>query len=64
MNLTYKELLIQLKGLTENELNQNVTISLDLSQETVPIKDFVQIKDDDFLSDVLDDGHWVLTADF
>ena len=64
MNLTYKQLLEKLKSLNEEQLNQNVTVSLDLTEEAVPVKDLVTVNDGDFLDGVLDVGHAVLSVDF
>jgi len=64
MKLTYKQLAAKLKTLSEEQLNQDVTVSLDISQEAIPVKDICFIKDDDFLADVLDENHLVLTIDF
>lgn len=64
MNITYKQLIEKLKTLNEEQLNQNVTVYLDLSEEAIPVKDMVFIEEGDFLDGVLDKGHAVLTVDF
>ena len=64
MNLTYKELAEQISKLTPEQQAMNVTISCDISQEALPAKELHVINDDDFLADVLDPKHPVITIDF
>ena len=62
--MTYKQLETQLKRLSPEQLEMDVTISLDLSKEAIPAKYLHEICDDDFLEDVLDVGHPIIAIDF
>jgi hypothetical protein len=62
--ITYKQLFEKLKTLNEEQLNQNVTVSLNISEEAIPVKDLVIVQKDDILDDILDVGHAVLSVDY
>ena len=62
--MTYKELQTKLKWLSEEQLNQDVTVSCDIAQECFVVKEIYCIQPDDFLADILDEKHPVLTIDF
>ena len=62
--MQYKELLTKLKWLTPEQLEQDVTVSCDISKECFTVKEIHCIEPDDFLADVLDEKHPVLTIDF
>jgi len=65
MALTYKELADKILALPEENQKQNVTISMDLSEEVVPVEIFWQINADDRVcGGILDSGHPVLTCHF
>lgn len=64
MSLTYKELAEQISKLTPEQQNTNVTVSCDIAEEALPVKELHVIGDDDFLAGVLDPEHPVLTIDF
>jgi len=62
--ITFRQLKQALDGLTESELGQTATVSLDISEEAIGIKSVHKISDHDFLAGTLDEGHVVLTVDF
>lgn len=62
--MSYKELQTKLKWLSEEQLNQDVTVSCDISQECFAVKNIHCLEPGDFLADVLDKKHPVLTIDF
>ena len=63
--MTYQDLKNQLSRLTPEQLQMDVTISLDISQEAIPASTGLYIiGEDDFLGDVLDVGHPVIPVDF
>jgi len=62
--MTYLELAQKLDCLTPEQMQMDVTVSCDLSEEAVPVKFFYVIQKDDILDGVLDVGHPVLTVDF
>jgi hypothetical protein len=62
--MTYKELRTKLDQLPKEQLNQDVTVSCDISNECFAVKEIHCIEPDDFLADVLDEKHLVLTIDF
>ncbi len=57
--ITYRQLLEKLQTLNEEQLNQTATVSLDESDEMVPIECVSEA-----MSDVLDEGHIVLGVAF
>ena len=62
--MTYKELQTKLNWLSDEQLNQDVTVSCDISKECFAVNNIHCIMPDDFLADVLDEKHPVLTIDF
>lgn len=50
--------------MTPEQQEMDVTVSMDLSEEAVPVKDVHVVLEDDVLGDVLDKNHPVLTVDF
>jgi hypothetical protein len=62
--LTYRQLLEKLLTLSDSELNQTATVSLDIAEESVSINYVAEIQKGDFLEGVLDDGHIVLGVNF
>lgn len=56
--MTYKELLEFLKTLTDDELEQNVTVYLSSNDEYIPVIE----TDKTVENDVLDDGHVIITV--
>ena len=62
--MTYKELLNSLSQLTPEQLEQSVTVSLDLSEEVCQVNEVIEIDENDILGNILDAGHIVLTVDF
>lgn len=51
--------------MSDARLDDDVTVSMDLSEEVVPVKYIHPIKDDDLVcGGVLDAGHFVLAVDF
>lgn len=64
MHITYRELLEKLKVIPDERLDDIATVSLDLSEEAMPVTDLVEVLRGDILDGVLDIGHWVLTIDF
>lgn len=62
--MTYRELQTKLKWLKPEQLNQDVTVSCDISKECFAVKEIHCVESDDFLADVLDEKHPVLTIDF
>ncbi len=57
--MTYRDLLQKLTDLTEEQLNQNVTVFFKYADEYVPIEG-MKIADED---DVLDKGHPYMVAE-
>lgn len=64
MPITYRELLAYLKNLTEKELDQTATVSLEISEEALPVKYAIKTQEGDMHEGVLDTGHVVLGVDF
>lgn len=64
MNITYRQLQAKLLTLTPEQLDTNVTVSCDVSEEAFTVKDLVTITEDDVLSEILDCDQPVLTIDF
>lgn len=64
MNLTYQQLLDRLKKLSKEELNQNVSIAMDNSEEVLPVKKVDLSMKGDWTDDILDRNHVVLRVDF
>lgn len=64
MNITYRQLIEKLKTIPAERLDDNATVSLDLTEEAIPVKDLVIVQKGDFLDGVLDVGHAVLSVDF
>lgn len=62
--ITYRELLEKLQTLTDKQLEQTATVSLDLSEEAIAINYVSEIQKGDFLDGVLDAGHIVLGVNF
>ena len=55
--MTYKELLNSLSQLTPEQLEQSVTVSLDLSEEVCQVNEVIEIDENDILGNILDAGH-------
>ena len=62
--MTYQQLADKINALTPEQKQMDVTVSLDFSQEAIEVNDLTVIASDDFLADVLDENHPVLTIDF
>ena len=62
--ITYRELLQKLQTLTDEQLGQTATVSLDLSEEAIAINYVSKTQKGDFLDGVLDAGHIVLGVNF
>ena len=62
--MTYKELAVKIAALTPEQQEMDATISLDLSEEAVPVISFIIIQDGDILGNVLDADHPVITIDY
>lgn len=62
--MTYNQLLTKLQALNSEQLKQDVTVSLDFTEEAIPVTNVVIIRDGDFLDGVLEVGHVVLSVDF
>jgi len=64
MNITYLQLLERLKKMSGEELNQNVSIAMDDSEEVLPVKKVDTTTKGDWTDDILDRGHIVLRVNF
>lgn len=62
--MTYKQLAERIAKLTPEQQNMDVTISCDASEECFKANYFHVIQEDDFLSDVLDKGHPIISIPF
>jgi len=62
--MTWKEMLADLKLLSEEQLNQDATVCLMDMEEAIKIERFGEITDEHKLDGVLDDGHIILEIDF
>ena len=61
--MTYKTLLQKLSNLSDEQLNQDVTVTLSRQEEVIPAG-FSIVQDGGLFSDVLDVGHPVINANF
>lgn len=62
--MTYKELAEKILALPVERQNDDVTISLDISEEALPATYFHCIQKDDMLDGVLDFGHPVIAINY
>jgi len=62
--MTYKNLAEQILKMTPEQQAMDATVSCDLAEEAIPVKDLHVTLEDDFLNGVLDTGHPVISIDF
>ena len=63
--MTYKQLAESISKLSTEQQNMDVTISCDLSEETLPANYFHCIQNDDRIcGGVLDEGHPIIAISF
>lgn len=62
--MTYRDLLNQLKDLPQERLDDDVTVYLALSEETIPVNSSFTVSNSDPQAGILDEGHFVLQVDF
>lgn len=62
--MTYRDLLNQLKDLPQERLDDDVTVYLALSEETIPANSSFTVSNSDPQAGILDEGHFVLQVDF
>lgn len=62
--MTYRDLLNQLKDLSQERLDDDVTVYLTLSEETIPVNSSFTVSNSDPQAGILDEGHFVLQVDF
>lgn len=62
--MTYRELSQELAKLNPEQMGADVTVSLDLSEEAIPVTYFITVQKDDMLDGVLGIGHPVLAVNY
>jgi hypothetical protein len=62
--MTYLDLLQKLQKLNAEELQQTALIRLAFAEEIVPLNDFIPLLCDDQMGDVVDDGQYLLGAEY
>ena len=62
--MTYRELQQKLNKFTQEQLDMDATVSLDISEEAIAINYIHIVEEQDFLGDVLDIGHPVFAVDY
>jgi hypothetical protein len=62
--MTYRELLYELNGMTESELDMDATVALELSTEAIPVSKMYRVDGDNVHAGALDLGHPVISIDF
>jgi len=62
--MTYKQLAEEILKMTPEQQAMDVTVSCDLAEEAIPVKDLTTVQENDILDGVLDIGHPVISIDF